>query len=442
MRITKSIIKDLTIYMIGFGIVIGIVFPFFVMLFGVSRSIALSPFFIAACVLAGAFVGGINILLSKTIVIRRLENSTQKMLLIKDNVMKAAQGVSHTECDFETCQLEVDSDDAIGQNAQAYNQLVETLSVTMNGENLLSHLDIETITHLSLLEILKITNSIAGCIFIEKEGELLVTESFGIKDVEQLSQNKIILSVASDHAAVHLRFPDDITIDGILSTMQPKEILVEPLEYNGARIGVVLAASIEQYTSAGIDRLKIQLKSLSMAIHNATIHEQIQELAAIDPLTGIYNRRFGLSRLKDEISRSCKNNSPLGIAMMDLDHFKRINDNYGHLAGDKVLVTCSKIAKNLLREGDFILRYGGEEFLLILPGASIKDTHALTEKIRRIMGETIIHYGEFEIRVTPSIGIASIPENEIFDQDALLSKVDEALYVAKESGRNRIVAVK
>lgn len=438
MRITKSVIKDLAIFMIGFGIVIGIAFPFFVILFGVSRSIALSPFFIIACVAAGAFVGGINILLSRAVVIRRLETTTEKMLHIKDNVMKAAQGVPHTECDFQTCQLKVDSSDAIGRNAQAYNQLVETLSVTMRGEELLSHLDIDTIVTMSLSEILRITDSAAGCIFIEKEGDLLIAATFGLKDNEGLTQNKIILSVASNHNAVHMKFPEDISIDGILLTVKPREILVEPLEFNGARIGVVLTASINGYESGSVDRLRVQLKSLSMALHNATIHEQIQELAAIDPLTGIYNRRFGLARLKDEMSRSYRNNSPLGVAMMDLDHFKRVNDNYGHLAGDKVLVSCAKIAKNMLREGDIILRYGGEEFLIILPGASAKDAFELTEKIRRVMEENVVHYGEFEIRTTTSIGITSIPENKILGQDELLSSVDEALYIAKESGRNRV----
>ena len=179
-----------------------------------------------------------------------------------------------------------------------------------------------------------------------------------------------------------------------------------------------------------------------MAIHNETIHEQIQELAAIDPLTGIYNRRFGLTRLKDEMTRSYRNSSPLGVAMMDIDHFKHLNDNYGHLAGDKALVSCAKTVKNLLREGDFVLRYGGEEFLIVLPGASMKDTFELVEKIRRVIEENIINYGEFKIRFTASMGVASIPENKLLGEDELISRVDEALYIAKESGRNRVIQVR
>ena len=161
------------------------------------------------------------------IVIRRLELTTKKMLLIRDNVSKAAQGVPHAECDFQTCQLTVDSNDALGHNSKAFNQLVETLSVTMRGEELLSHLDIDTIVNTSLLDILTITDSMAGCIFIEKEGELQIAASFGLKDVEQLAQNKVILSVASKHKPICIEFPENIAVDGILSVVKPNVILVE-----------------------------------------------------------------------------------------------------------------------------------------------------------------------------------------------------------------------
>lgn len=428
--------------MIGFGILIGIVFPFFVMLFGVKPAVALSPFFVTACILAGAFVGSINIFLTRSFVVRRLETTTKKMIFINENVLLSAQGVLHEPCDYQTCQIDEASDDAIGQNAKAFNQLVETLSITMRGGELLGHLDVETIANVSLSDILSITNSMAGCILIEKEGELRVVASFGLIDTEYLTTNKIMLSVASNRPAVKVSFSEDVFLDGVLSRVRPKEILIEPLEINGARIGVVLAASMHPYSQTNIEHFRVQLKNLSMAIHNAIIHEQIKELAAIDPLTGIYNRRYGLARLKEEQARSFKNNSPLGIAMMDLDHFKRINDNYGHLAGDKVLVTCIRIVKNMLREGDFVLRYGGEEFLIVLPGASLRDTFELIDKIRRVIEASIVQYIEFEIRITASMGFASIPETGILEQDDLLARIDEALYIAKETGRNRVVPVK
>ncbi len=442
MRITKSVIKDLSIFMIGFGIIIGIVFPFFVMIFGIERSVALSPFFVGSCIAAGACVGFVNIALSRSIVIKRLKNTTDKMIMITKNVKEVAQGKAHEKCEFEHCQLRVDSEDEIGRNAKAYNALVETLAISMSGEELISHLDHESIVTKSLDQMIEATGSSAGCIFIEKEGDLAVAQSFGIRDVELLCRNETILSVASKHNSAHIKFPPDIIIDSILVNSRPKEILVEPLEFNGVRIGVVLVASTTEYDQSKIEKIRIQLKNLSLALHNAIIHEQIQELAAIDPLTGIFNRRFGLGRLKEEYSRSIRANSPLGIAMLDLDHFKKVNDNYGHLAGDKVLVNCSKLMKNLLRDGDVLMRYGGEEFLMLLPGASMKDTMELADKIRRVIEDNHVPYGDFEIKITCSMGIGSIPECSVLSEDDLLYKVDKALYLSKENGRNQITKVK
>lgn len=442
MKKKRSVIKNLSFFMIGFGILIGIIFPFFVMVFGIEPEIALSPFFVLSCIMAGACVGVVNIVLTRTILVKRLKAITDKMILIKNNVMAAAQGISHEKCDFEVCQLKVNSNDEIGRNAEAYNALVETLALTMSGEELISHLDHEAIVHLSLDQILEVTKSSAGCIFIEREGELVVAHSFGFNEVEMLKENEIILSVASSHNPVHIKYPEDIIIDGILTNIRPKEILVEPLKFNGVRIGVALVATTLEYQLLEINKLRIQLKNLSLALHNAIIHEQIQELAAIDPLTGIFNRRFGITRFKDEFARSIRTNSPLGVVMMDLDHFKKINDNFGHLAGDKVLVSCTKIIKNSLREGDVLLRYGGEEFLLVLPGASLNDTLNITEKIRRIVAESQVIYGDLRIKVTCSMGMTSIPEFAVFSEEALIAKVDEALYQSKNNGRNQVTQAK
>lgn len=445
MKKNHSVIKNLSIFMIGFGILIGIIFPFFVMIFGIKPQVALSPFFVSSCIMAGACVGVVNIILTRTILVKRLKATTDKMILIKNNVMAVAQGVEHERCDFEVCQLRVDSNDEIGRNAEAYNSLVETLALTMSGEELISHLDPAAIVTLSLDQMLKETDSFAGCIFIEKEGDLTVAHSFGFKEIESLTKNELVLSVASDHKPIHVKYPDepdDIVIDGILSAIRPKEILVEPLQFNGVRIGVTLIATITAYDLPKINKLRIQLKNLSLALHNAIIHEQIRELAAVDPLTGVFNRRFGLSRFKDEFSRSIRTNSPLGVALLDLDHFKKVNDNYGHLAGDKVLVSCAKLIKNALRDGDVLLRYGGEEFLLVLPGASLNDTLIISEKVRRIIEESQVIYGDFKIKITCSMGFASIPEANILSEEVLLSRVDDALYQSKNNGRNQISQAK
>lgn len=124
--------------------------------------------------------------------------------------------------------------------------------------------------------------------------------------------------------------------------------------------------------------------------------------------------------------------------MFDIDHFKKVNDTYGHLAGDRVLMQVAKTAKAALREGDILMRYGGEEFLVILPGASKEGSRAVGEKLRRMVEETSIADGDQVIRVTISIGVTSYPELEATGEQILVKRSDEALYRAKETGRNKV----
>lgn len=438
MRITKSIIKDLSIFMIGFGIVIGIIFPFFVLFFGVDAHVALSPYFIISCVLAGAIVGLTNILLTRYIVIKRLKESTDKMSLIKDNLSMAAQGNTSIKCNFDTCQLDLDSDDAMGANTLAYNNLVETLSLTMSGQELLTHLNPKDIASNSLHQILDVTTSVAGAVLLEKEGNLDLVYSYAINNPDKLINNDAILEVVSSQKPVHTKFSSHISVDAVLMEVEPKELVIEPLMFNHVRLGVILLATTEEYTHETIDKIRILLRSLSLALNNAVIHEQIRDLAAIDPLTAAFNRRFGSDRLSEELSRSTRSRIPLGIMMMDLDHFKVVNDTYGHLAGDKVLVNVSKTIRSILRDGDVLIRYGGEEFMIIMPGAALKDTQDVAEHLRHAIEEMNIKYGDIQIRVTASFGVTSVPECNYKDETELISSVDDALYYAKKNGRNKV----
>jgi len=156
-------------------------------------------------------------------------------------------------------------------------------------------------------------------------------------------------------------------------------------------------------------------------------------------LTGALNRRYGLTRLKEEFVRSVRSNQPLGIVILDVDFFKKINDTYGHLVGDRVLVSVSEIAKEAMREGDIFLRYGGEEFAAILPGASASDTRMISERIRRYIEDLEVAHNSQKIKVTASLGGASFPEFDAVDYLNLMERADKNLYKAKESGRNMSV---
>jgi diguanylate cyclase (GGDEF)-like protein len=155
-------------------------------------------------------------------------------------------------------------------------------------------------------------------------------------------------------------------------------------------------------------------------------------------MTGLYNRRFGLERLSQEVSRSVRSNEPLGVVLFDIDHFKAVNDTYGHQPGDEVLKAIATSAKSVLREGDTLMRYGGEEFLAVLPGAGEADVRGLGERIRRVIEATVVRFDQMEISVTVSLGAVAFPSANVTDLDDLIREADAAMYEAKKSGRNQL----
>ena len=195
-------------------------------------------------------------------------------------------------------------------------------------------------------------------------------------------------------------------------------------------------ASTAAFPEHVLTRMILFRQPLALALNNALDHERLQRLAAIDPLTGLYNRRFGMARLHEEFSRAVRQKMPLGVLMFDIDHFKKVNDTYGHLIGDRILTQMSTLCRSLLREGDIVMRYGGEEFLAILPAASKEDITEIGERIRRIVEETPFDVGEQQIRITVSIGGTAYPGLQIETERDLVKCADEAMYSVKNSGRN------
>lgn len=159
---------------------------------------------------------------------------------------------------------------------------------------------------------------------------------------------------------------------------------------------------------------------------------------SLDPLTELINRRYMDVILKKNHAFSVRHEQPLVIAMLDLDYFKSVNDNYGHLAGDEVLKATSKCLSSSLRDLDYICRYGGEEFLVMLPKTTLDDSYKVMERVREGIEQSIIDFGETEIKVTVSIGLSSFEAGKSLED--LISQADEALYAAKLKGRNQVIA--
>lgn len=446
-RLTRKVFNDLAIWMIGFGMLIGVFFPFFIVLTGVPPQMAIRPWFFAVCISAGIVVGAVNIVLARVIIGRRLRTLSERMELVETNLRESAACGALAAGSPEECFVEVDSDDELGQSAQAFNHLVEALRISQTteaavrafNEVVAGKLELEEFTKVALDQLINHSGAGAGAILIESEGELGVVASHGIRSADEL--------VASDHVRKALRqenrqvvaIPEDVAIQGILVDFRPREMLVDTLSYKGVPLGAIVLARPTVFSEEVKARLDLFLQVLSIALNNALTHDNLQRLAAIDPLTGLYNRRFGMARLREEFSRAVRQSVPLGVLMFDLDHFKSINDTYGHLAGDRILSRIAKLTRSVTREGDIMVRYGGEEFLSILPAASKEDVRGVGERLRRIVEEASLRDGQQAIRVTISAGGTAYPEFDAQGEEELVRDADKALYSAKESGRNRVI---
>jgi diguanylate cyclase (GGDEF)-like protein len=168
---------------------------------------------------------------------------------------------------------------------------------------------------------------------------------------------------------------------------------------------------------------------------------ELERLARVDQLTGVLNRGAFFDRLGTEFRRTRRYDRPLSVLMIDIDHFKSLNDRHGHATGDAVLAACARLMASSLRESDEIGRYGGEEFAAFLPETKLVDAATVAEKLRaavEALGIEPIDASGSPIHVTISVGVAGLPDLTVADHEALVRRADDALYNAKRSGRNRI----
>ncbi len=167
--------------------------------------------------------------------------------------------------------------------------------------------------------------------------------------------------------------------------------------------------------------------------------DNIYLMANKDSLTGIYNRKYIYEKLPADVVNATITGHRIGIVMADIDHFKDVNDTYGHLAGDEVLRVFARVlSKELKRETDWVARYGGEEFLICIPGASKVITREIAERMRRIFEDTVITFNGFEIRATASFGICHLIPDIGITIENIIECADRNLYLAKNNGRNRV----
>jgi diguanylate cyclase (GGDEF)-like protein len=242
--------------------------------------------------------------------------------------------------------------------------------------------------------------------------------------------------------------------DGAASPVKEISFVISPLWWQSGplRLAFILAIALGVVLAWrwSVHLLVRQKRILEQAVHLRTedlerekseltyAREQMRHFAEHDDLTGLWNHRIIIERLRHEVDRSRREGTPLSVILVDLDHFKTVNDTFGHPAGDQVLKEVAVIFHNAVRSYDWVGRYGGEEFLLILPGSNFAGSRIRAEQLRLAVQAAYIHDGERAIPVTASFGVASgFPAN----YEGLIRTADVALYRAKDSGRNCVIAI-
>lgn len=278
---------------------------------------------------------------------------------------------------------------------------------------------------------------------LEMEAELFIHEHTSKSVQEWMIQ--LMLTHAAKHAeekiaGFHVNFMSKIQGMGEIREGCAEDVLILPLRFGGKSFGCISIAS-EKISRLGRDRLQTILAAvnhLALALRNALLFREMRTRADRDALTKLSNRHFFDDRLIQELKRHQRYRNPLSLMMMDLDHFKRINDIHGHQAGDMVLEDVGRLLRDILRSSDIPARYGGEEFVVLLPQTTEEQAWVLAERIREIISKRRFHFKGKFFKVTASIGVASL-ETGLFAQTTdLVAEADAALYNAKARGRNMV----
>ncbi len=193
----------------------------------------------------------------------------------------------------------------------------------------------------------------------------------------------------------------------------------------------------EKLSKHSREDLNLLTRIISSAFQNIKMYEKVQELSNIDPLTTLYNRRYFTEQLERMVQEAGRSQRPLGIIMLDVDFFKRVNDNWGHKAGDDILRFMGKTLKNNTRKVDIVARYGGEEFVIILHNTDTEGSRNVAEKLREAIEKSYIMADGNQLNITSSFGVSSYPKSAQLPEQ-LVKTADTALYVSKEEGRNRV----
>jgi diguanylate cyclase (GGDEF)-like protein len=334
---------------------------------------------------------------------------------------------------------------SINEMAISLNQYTTTLNrFNQLNQIITSTLSVDEVLSTATNKILEYTSSHLAVVYLyNRDRDIL--EPYFVKNADKssLKDVKVGDGIVGEVAKSKTYFcisditPDNFLLDTGISNIKPNEIAAFPIAIKDSLLGVMVVGSIKQHSKEELDLVNNLLTQVAIVVDNCITHSKITELSIKDELTNIYNRRYLLQSLEMEIVKSKRLKSPLSIGIFDIDNFKKINDTYGHPTGDVVLKKFADIINTHKRSYDIFGRFGGEEFLLILPGTGEDEIFVVLDRLREFIAKDLEKFVGFN--VTCSIGGASIKDFSKCDIESLIIKADENLYKAKETGKNRVI---
>ena len=448
----RSVLRNLLVSMLSFGAVVGVSFPPFAR-YALGTEDAMSLRFTAMCVGAGLLVGCVNFIIFRVVVSRELVRVAEGMEHVNDAVARAED--TGEGCG-EGCSIAVTSCDIIGTLARSFNDMTaaiaQRITVETRTRRLLNRLSASSEPDEAGVEILEtmmgICGSRGGVLYGNTGNRYCLLASIGIDQGEGLPDRvdteQGLTRRALETGQLMMIAPgregfDWVGLSTPLGALKPELVALIPLMAEQRSVGLAVMVcdsdTMPGHKRSLIDAIRTQAAPY---LQSAIMHRKLQELAAIDDLTRLLNRRFGTRRLHEEFSRAVRHGVPVSVMMLDIDHFKNVNDSFGHDAGDAVLSSIASTLEQSIRSGDVVCRYGGEEFMVVAPGMGMNDVSAAAERLRRQVAATPVRWSDKELSVTVSIGTATWPIVKASIEDELVTFADKALYRAKESGRNRI----
>lgn len=444
MRLKNNVIWQSALLMVSFGILIGLLFPFFCdVVLGLPKTKVYTILFFVTCIFSGFIVGLLGFFVIRITIIKRLANLKNKLDTISQNIQNYIAGKIKSVEYCTDCFVENNMD--VYDLGTKYNLLIYIIrqffwQYQKSDE---FYLDINKSLETKDLndDFAKFIVNNFNCLGVEifsldKLGNVTVTYSYLAREDFANKQKESIKNILEKGQLVNFKDPS-IEVNIASASIKPKEVMFLPIETKRSEkylISLYFGTYLKQDEVNFFRRLIYQY---SLALERSSAYEHMRIIAAVDELTGIYNRRFGMQRLSEDYSRAKRSGNPFYIMMFDIDHFKSINDTFGHQAGDYILEQIAKIIKNLLRLEDVFLRYGGEEFVAGLI-CTFENVLKKADNIRKTIEKKVFSFNGLEINVTISIGISkSLPSDTISIED-LIKEADEALYKAKNSGRNRV----